>query len=199
MKVYIHNGNESYRHLFLSLGHEIVEEKESNLVVFTGGSDVTPSWYGHKAHPYTRSDLSRDEDDMACYERSEGKLVVGICRGAQFLHVMNGGTLYQDVDNHANVGGHVLTTVCGQFEWVVTSTHHQMMAPDAGEVLGVAEQSSYWDYFKEELKSVKPECGDVEVISHGNALCFQPHPEFHGAESTKNCFSFFLNKFLQEN
>ena len=62
--------------------------------------------------------------------------MVGICRGAQFLTVMNGGKLVQHVNNHAISGTHPchIKMPSGpkavKIETVeVTSTHHQMMYP----------------------------------------------------------------------
>lgn len=198
MKVYIHNGSLQYVQLFMSLGHEVVGESESEVVVFTGGSDVNPVLYGQTFHPYTRTDLNRDEDDIKCYTRNLYKPKLGICRGAQFLHVMNGGTLYQDVDNHAIRGRHLLTCKSTGKEWEVTSTHHQMMRPDAGVVVGVAKETSYadthvgYELVREEIVF------DVEVVFHPKAMCFQPHPEFHGEISTKDCFNHFLNMFMED-
>lgn len=198
MKVYIHNGSRQYQHLFESLGFEVVAEKLSELVVFTGGSDVSPDLYGQSLHPYSQVDEGRDEDDVQCYLRNVYKPKVGICRGAQFLHVMNGGQLFQDVDNHAISTTHKLIDLGSDQEWEVTSTHHQMMAPGPGVVLGVANLTTYadqcfdGDVLRQQLKH------DLEVVQHPLALCFQPHPEFYGADSTKECFAHFLGRFLED-
>lgn len=198
MKVYIHNGSRQYDQLFESLGFELVPEELSELVVFTGGSDVSPDLYGQSLHPYSQVDEGRDEDDVQCYLRNVYKPKVGICRGAQFLHVMNGGQLFQDVDNHAISTKHKLVDLGSEQEWEVTSTHHQMMAPGPGIVLGVAHLTTYadqcygGDVVRQQLKH------DLEVVQHPLALCFQPHPEFYGADTTKECFQHYLNLFLGE-
>ena len=197
MKVFIHKGSVQYRALFEGLGFEIVSEADSNLVVFTGGSDVNPMLYGQTLHPYSQVSVNRDEDDIKCYLRNLHKPKVGICRGGQFLHVMNGGSLYQDVDNHAIRGTHKMQCKSTGNEWDVTSTHHQMMAPDAGIVMGVARETSYVDSsinFENVRSAIEQ---DVEVVIHPKALCFQPHPEFYGADSTRECFQHFLNMFLE--
>ena len=197
MKVYIHNGSVQYQTLFNSLGFEVVGERSSDLVVFTGGSDVNPILYGQTLHPYTQCSVNRDESDIKCYLRNLYKPKIGICRGAQFLHVMNGGSLYQDVDNHAISSTHKLVASGTGQEWEVTSTHHQMMCPDAGEVVGIAWETTYADKH-EDYNQIREElCRDVEVIVHPKSLCFQPHPEFYGAYSTKDCFNYFLQNFLE--
>lgn len=198
MNVFIQGGSVEYRTLFESLGFTITKEADSDLIVFTGGSDVNPILYGQSLHPYSRISISRDEDDIKCYLRNLHKPKVGICRGGQFLHVMNGGTLYQDVDNHAIRGTHKLLCKATGAEWEVTSTHHQMMCPDAGEVMGLAGETSYaessinFNTVRESLSY------DVEVVFHPKAMCFQPHPEFYGADSTRECFTHFLNMFLEK-
>lgn len=198
MRVHIVGGGKQYADLFTSLGHELDDEWRSDLIVFTGGSDVNPMLYGQTTHPYTQSSINRDEDDIKAYLRNLYKPKVGICRGAQFLHVMNGGRLYQDVDNHAVQGTHKLVCKASGQEWDVTSTHHQMMAPGVGVVVGVANQTTYVDsHIKyENVREQIPQ--DIEVVMHPKALCFQPHPEFYGADSTKECFNHFLTIFLEE-
>lgn len=198
MKVYIHNGDRKYHQLFLELGHEVVSEEESEMVVFTGGADVSPHLYNQSTHHYTYSDPDRDDSDIDCFHRNFLKLKVGICRGGQFLHVMNGGELYQDVDNHALHGKHPLVCKVSGKEWLVTSTHHQMMKPREGHnVVGVAKETTYVDchYAGEVCRKTITE--DVEVILHPRAMCFQPHPEFYAANSTRDCFKHFLDMFLE--
>ena len=67
------------------------------LVVFTGGADVDPSLYRETMEVRTHSDLARDLFEKMFYKACRTYVVpmVGICRGAQFLTVMNGGKLKQ--------------------------------------------------------------------------------------------------------
>ena len=73
-----------------------------DLIQFTGGSDVSPVLYNEVALPTTHSHWERDASEAAVYEKARalGIPMVGVCRGLQFLHVMNGGTLYQHKENH---------------------------------------------------------------------------------------------------
>jgi putative glutamine amidotransferase len=62
-----------------------------------GGADVDPAGYGADAHPTTQSRPDRDEHELnllrAAIER--GQPVLGVCRGAQLMNVLLGGTLEQ--------------------------------------------------------------------------------------------------------
>lgn len=101
----------------------------ADLIVYRGGTDVNPALYGQKPHPKTdKSDHSRDMKEINVFEDAlkEGIPMLGICRGAQFLTVMNGGELIQNVNSHHGV--HQIKTVEGK-EVGITSSHHQMMYP----------------------------------------------------------------------
>lgn len=110
---------------------EWLKLKDSDLVLFTGGHDVDPSLYQSKTHPLTHSFLARDLGEEELYQeaRKLNKPCVGICRGSQFLCVMNGGTLIQHVTGHTLAGTHVIFNHTQKEYIMVTSTHHQMMAP----------------------------------------------------------------------
>src|SRR3546814_5523779 len=101
--------------------------EEADLVVFVGGADVDPALYGAERHQTTFPDTDQDQRDMelfkTCYEN--GIPMLGVCRGAQFLNVMHGGKLYQDVDNH--VGDHpIYDTQNKRVIHNVSSIHHKM-------------------------------------------------------------------------
>ena len=75
-------------------------------LIITGGRDVDPAIYGHDPHPST-DDPARDRDDwefaLVRAARRRRMPVLGICRGAQVLNVVLGGTLHQhlpDVIGH---------------------------------------------------------------------------------------------------
>jgi len=71
-------------------------------LVLTGGADIDPQRYGH---PNTGSDTEalRDEIEFALLAGAiaDGLPTLGICRGLQLLNVHAGGTLSQDVAEHA--------------------------------------------------------------------------------------------------
>lgn len=156
-KVYIVGGDYLVEKMFSELGgYEIcLDPYYADLAVFTGGEDVTPSYYGAEAHPTTYNNRVRDnsESKVSAFFLAREIPMVGICRGAQFLCVMNGGSLYQDVDRHAISGEHELSYVDekGQARtYHVTSTHHQMQNPYTNddlmfELWGSADRCTYRD------------------------------------------------------
>lgn len=156
---------------------------EADLVIFTGGADVEPALYGATAHKTTRSSQSRDTEDIGlylmCYE--EGIPMMGVCRGAQFLHVMNGGKLYQDVDNH--YGDHAIfdrreNRVIAK----VSSVHHQMVVPfEAGgmEIIATSQGKSQKRYL-DDVNVERGSTNDVEAFFYRDTCCIgvQGHPEY---------------------
>ncbi|WP_141430835.1 gamma-glutamyl-gamma-aminobutyrate hydrolase family protein [Bacillus sp. 03113] len=70
-------------------------------IVFTGGSDIDPQYYGEALHHKLGSiDPKRDkhEIDLSKYVLEKMDIpVLGICRGVQLINVASGGSLYQDL------------------------------------------------------------------------------------------------------
>lgn len=184
-KVFIENGFHAYTDLFVKLGFKVVNTiGESDVVVFTGGADVDPSLYNHKQHPRTFYNTNRDmaEKEIYQYALNLGKAFVGICRGGQFLNVMNGGTMYQDVTLHTR--DHVMVDVETGQKLLVSSTHHQMMNPaDNAIIIAEAPFPCMAEYYEEGNMFVVEQLEKgIEVVLYPNtrSLCFQPHPEFVG-------------------
>lgn len=184
MKTYIENSDPLTKGLFQNyLGFEVVASPDdADLLVFTGGSDVSPYLYGDMQHRQTYNDALRDAKEERLYQfgRLNGKKMVGICRGGQFLNVMSGGRMYQHVGNHTRP--HMLKDHLSGAEFLVTSTHHQMMMPGiSGILLGSAREFGFREWYdKEVFRSQKTSLLDYEVVHypHTRCLCFQPHPEY---------------------
>jgi len=155
-------------------------ETDISLVQFTGGEDVTPSLYQEKAHPATSCNPTRDARESQIYLEFKGKVpMAGICRGAQFLNVMNGGSMWQHVGNHAIRGVHIATDHMNAEDVMVTSTHHQMMIPnDSAIVLMTAQQATFKQGW--ETQEIGGKNLDIEALYYAetSCLCYQPHPEY---------------------
>lgn len=117
-------------------------------LLFTGGEDIHPAWYGAEPSPQLHPP-SRDRDlfELALFAaaRQRGQPILGICRGVQLINVALGGTLYQDLPterpgavhhdpdagraarSHAVrlEGGSRAAAALGGTELVVNSIHHQ--------------------------------------------------------------------------
>lgn len=161
---------------------------DADIVVWTGGSDVTPALYNKKALHETQFDINRDFNDLLAYRFSGNcKLRLGICRGAQFLNVLSGGSLDQHhigSDEHpTGHQGQPHEMVRYSFKnldspgkeemkdskiYKVTSTHHQLMVPGKKAiVLGVAASSSFSSF---SLCRVKYRGGSINPDTGGHSL-----------------------------
>lgn len=114
--------------------------KRIDLIIFGGGEDINPKIYGHNnvASNNSQSELSaREMWEIGLFnnniKRETPIPMLGICRGAQFLCVMFGGWLVQDVNHHAGAN-HLLGIEApfdGSFDSVLANSyHHQMMIPN---------------------------------------------------------------------
>lgn len=194
--IFIVGGNQQYRNMWLDAGHYLVTSvNHAHIVQFTGGEDVHPAWYRQRKHMQTHSNQERDIAERAVYlEAKELKIpCVGICRGGQFLNVMNGGSLIQHCNNHGVHDGHLVTDLDSWETYNVTSTHHQMMVhnPATGEVVATAAEATVKEVMVgKDCVDIGPGGVDTEVVwySHTKDLCFQPHPEFSKDETRKYYF-----------
>ena len=173
-------------------------------LLLTGGQDVDPALYGQAreavcAPPCRR----RDNLDGTLFRlfRQADKPILGICRGAQLVNVLMGGTLYQDLPTqkpgalphvmrppydravhtvHLTAGG-LLEGIVGQRELGVNSYHHQGIRRLAPSLTAEA---------------VAPD-GLVEAVScrdRAFLLAVQWHPEFsfRADEASRAIFRAFV-------
>lgn len=183
------NGN-----FLLDIGFEYTKNlEEADVIIFGGGADVEPEFYGEEKskHTYTSPDREKTEREDFKKGIKLGKKFVGICRGAQLLCSLAGGKLIQDVNGHQ--GGHSMTTFDG-ITVQTNSIHHQMINPYAiknpqdykilawstkrrsNRYLGAKEKSIFlpWDF--KEIESV--------YFPKINALGYQYHPEMMGTSKS---------------
>ena len=73
-----------------------------DLIVFTGGADVSPEYYGENKGQHTSIDKKRDKVEYDMFQSLYMTPKVGFCRGAQYLTVLNGGKLVQHVTGHTS-------------------------------------------------------------------------------------------------
>lgn len=202
--VYIIHGSQQYRQLFERLGFVMAEHlAEADLVCFTGGEDVSPYMYEHQKHKATWNNPARDQFEVRLFDQAQalGIPCVGICRGGQFLNVVSGGEMYQDVSGHALYDGHMLTDVESGETIYVSSTHHQMFKPSKDAIIvAVSSLGGTREWWNGQMFARDVSNTDYEVVyyPHTNSLCFQPHPEFGNPEydEMKKYFEQCLSKYL---
>lgn len=80
-------------------------------VVIGGGDDIAPTLYEGEIRAGARLDHARDTMEARIVEKAfaGGIPVLGVCRGAQMLNVVSGGTLHQDA--YAAHGGQRYGTI----------------------------------------------------------------------------------------
>lgn len=214
--VFIADGNIEYIKLFSSYGYIVSHNRNEkpDLLCFTGGADVDPGLYNEITLPLTMTDERRDKRDQLLYKEYPDVPKVGICRGGQFLNVINGGAMWQHVNNHGLVGGHPIVNLLKipklePFKTVMaTSTHHQMMiAGEDAEIIAIAvdgtkENKGLATKYQSANSSRKTPEYDTEVVWYEKtrSLCFQPHPEFGNANiELKNYFHNLIDYLIWGN
>ena len=154
-------------------------------ILFTGGNDITPSFYGEeKDEKCGKTNPKRDKLEKEIFDvfYKTGKPIFGICRGMQFINVCLGGSVYQDItdkqtENHKDSvkmfnnyhkvkieNGSLLSDIFKRENITVNSTHHQAVK-SLGENLKTAAISH--DGFIESYEST----------SHPFCVGVQWHPE----------------------
>ncbi len=177
-------------------------------IVFSGGEDVKPSFFGIELSEVERERLKvhsrpeRDEMEILLAQKSveRGLPVLGICRGLQLVNVAMGGTLILDIESQTNAGDHKakgaeesnyhpltidldskLGKMIGATEGEVSTRHHQA-AEKVADGLRIASRSD--DGIIEAL-----EADDERPI-----FLVQWHPERMWIEKRDNAFSETLLK-----
>jgi len=169
----------------MSLGkYATFELKDDDVVLFGGGADISPSIYNQvpSRHTGARAELSdRDEVEVYMFNAAKKKNLpmLGICRGAQLVCALSGGSLIQHVSNHAGPNHKIATNEGTVID--VCSVHHQMMNPFSTkhELIAWAHRRLSPHYIvanelEVEMK-VEPE---VVYFPETKALGIQYHPEF---------------------
>jgi putative glutamine amidotransferase len=104
---------------------------EMAALFLTGGADIDPSFYHEEPDGSDDVDAARDRLELAAWRAAEerGLPVLGICRGLQAINVFAGGSLIQDVPDHAG-------TPYGQG---LAQTHNMVIDPDSRLARAIAE------------------------------------------------------------
>lgn len=206
-KIYVVGGDNGYSNWME--GKLVGDMESADLVVFTGGEDVTPSIYGSAKNSKTGNNPARDEYEVEKFKkaRSLNKKMIGICRGAQLLCALAGGKLVQHQDNpnykHDIVtykGEHVVTTSShhqAQFPWGLPEESWKLIAHTVG-------QSPFHEGINraDELVNENGENAGIEVeialYKNINALSVQGHPEWLNSSDDLVFYRKLLNDFMQD-
>lgn len=201
-KVFCTNDQNFYAQPLLKSGKFILVQtmQDADVVLFTGGEDVSPDLYHEAVGKYTQNNPRRDIAEQIIFEYcfANKKPMIGVCRGSQFLCVMAGGKLVQHISGHGG-RNHEVETIDGR-SFFVSSTHHQMQLPPVGAKLMAWSKEklskTYLDGNNEEL-NIQTE---VEAVYYPNinAFAVQYHPEFmHWGEDGVQYFLEQINNLLE--
>jgi gamma-glutamyl-gamma-aminobutyrate hydrolase PuuD len=165
------------------------EPERFALVMFTGGADVSPNLYGDESPKhYCSVNPERDlaEARIFAVARSAGIMMTGICRGIQFLNVMNGGRMMHHINAHAG-SSHYCGTTTEPEPISCNSLHHQMVIPPDNAIVTAWASSRLSDvYIGRNDEEEHYEGPEVEAVIYPETKCFgvQWHPEMQQATST---------------
>lgn len=193
--------------LLLREGWRRASLDDADIICFNGGADIATTIYGERPAlrgvPLLQS--YRDTNEIEVFEKyrhNPSKLKLGICRGAQLLNCLNGGTLWQDVDNHGR--DHKMTILETGHTMRITSTHHQMMRPDYAKatIIATADESTYKlaEFAEFPAAFYADDHKDAEIVYYPetNSLCIQGHPEYvPGSEFADYSIELILQKLAQ--
>jgi len=164
------------------------EGERFDAVIISGGNDIGPELYGGADMPKAAIDRERDQLEIGWIHRAleERWPLLGICRGAQLINVVLGGSLHQDIRplrkltyNRPGLlptkqirlaAESQLSVVCNTTRLRVNSLHHQAIK-NTGEGL----QEVGWD-LDEIIQAVesKEEQAIIGVQWHPEYLFYLP-------------------------
>jgi gamma-glutamyl-gamma-aminobutyrate hydrolase PuuD len=167
---------------------------DNEVLILWGGEDIATEIYGQKPNKYVYQQYKseRDRREIALIEQAIAKDVpiIGICRGAQLLCAVAGGTLAQHIEGH---GGSHPVTLEDEGGSVIrcNSSHHQMMVvTSSAKILATSEGTWGNDEYNKPIKYNK--VNEVVWFPTISALGIQPHPEW------SNCPKEFLDYCIRK-
>jgi putative glutamine amidotransferase len=163
--------------------HHPPSGRSLDALVIGGGDDISPEHYHGDLDAKVKLDPERDQLEIDWIKRAldQGIPLLGICRGAQLINVVLGGTLHQDIRplrrrtyNRPGLlptkqvrltADSILAGVCGKNRLRVNSLHHQAIR-EPGQSLKVVGVDL------DEITQA------VECTTGRNIIGVQWHPEY---------------------
>lgn len=196
-------------HLFSMSCDPMAVRNETEIVdgvIFSGGEDISPLRYGDQpCREIGKVSAVRDSAEALIFQCAQERQVpiLGICRGMQFINVMLGGTLYQDIPS----------------QWKNPIQHLQLPAKDvATHTVKINKGSRLWDIMKTtsvDVNSFHHQCVKdcsgqlritayspdgvpeaVESVGNHRILGVQFHPE--GLFEKNQVFLALFQNFIEE-
>ncbi|MDD6206494.1 gamma-glutamyl-gamma-aminobutyrate hydrolase family protein [Succinivibrio sp.] len=174
--------------------------------LFTGGQDVSPKLYNEQKADYCGECLDiLDNLSVTVYNHAilKKKTILGICRGLQFINVMQGGTLYQDIvsQGKSEINHHQEKPYCTPSHNVTLVDNSYLS--DLFEISNIKVNSIHHQSIKDLGKDLMingiSQDGIIEAISsttHPYMVAVQWHPEYDYKNNDKS--SLLLKDFVMK-
>lgn len=158
------------------------KEKPLDALIIGGGDDISPEHYNSDLDAKVKTDSARDRLEIEWIRKALEMNIplLGICRGAQLINVVRGGTLHQDIRalrkrTYNRPGllptkqvrlspGSILAEICSKLRLRVNSLHHQAIKDTGADLQAVG-----WD-LDEIIQAVE--------WRKGRIVGMQWHPEY---------------------
>lgn len=166
-------------------------------LVIWGGVDVNAAMYGEPRSKYSQHpDITRDahESHLVSEALKRKQPVVGVCRGAQLLCVLNGGKLHQHTKPTTGQN-HPIQTKDGQTLTDVSAGHHQIMIPSGNFVLYGWNPDDVLIYNEDGTSFPAKNTAEVVWFPDTHQLAIQPHPEW---SNPNHPFVKWINNLMEQ-
>lgn len=154
--------------------------KQGDVLILWGGQDIATSLYHQQPNRYTTQELPSKRDiDEINFILAATRLdipIIGICRGAQLLTVMTGGTLIQHVADHGR-SHEILCHTTGK-TIRVNSAHHQVCQPVAPAEIIASSEKPVQAYDENSEPFILTDIPEIIHFPQIRALGVQFHPEW---------------------
>jgi len=159
---------------------KISDVKDADALILWGGEDIGTEIYNQKANKYVYQTKKspRDEREIAMVRKAvqEEIPIIGICRGAQLICALSGGTLAQHIEGHGNSHAVTLHDEGGTVIRCNSSHHQMMLPPPSAKILATSEATYGIGQYNEPVNYER--VNEVVYFPNMNALGIQPHPEW---------------------
>jgi len=181
------------------------ELNKNHILFLWGGEDIATEIYGETPCDYVRNKHKsiRDTIEIDLFHKAVDLQIpiIGICRGAQLITCLTGGSLIQHIEEHDG-GNHAIVTKEDQM-LITNSCHHQMMIPNPKTSTILAHSIEYKNSFGLRENNKKVIIDNVPEIVHFsdvNALGIQGHPEWTTMprKTIKYCINLIKTLILNE-
>ena len=162
---------------------DIINPKDlevGDVLMLWGGQDIGTTLYGQQPNRYTTQGMpsKRDVDEIELIKAAT-RLdipIIGVCRGAQLLTALTGGTLVQHVADHGR--SHAILCHDTGKTIRVNSAHHQVCQPVMPAEILASSMEPVAAYDKDSKEFMLQEVPEVIHFPQIRAIGIQFHPEW---------------------